>query len=147
MKSRSTFLLPNPIYIFFGILGLSLVVNFGVLFFVSKPAHDLLTTKYYDEALDYQKQKNSLENFSKKGGSVNLDFKGQDLTLKISGVEENEGTIAFINFSNDSKDFELPFKLKQGVTHFQLTKQLQGKYWIKIFSNNHELLDQKIMQF
>lgn len=122
--------------------GIAIFVGIFILFiltFVYKCTQqniDLVSTNYYDQEIQYQKQINRLSNSSDLQTKVAVVVGIGVVTIQFPDTFENSkliGKIAFFKPDNAANDFEVTLKLNEKLTQQISTEKLPSGRWnIKI---------------
>ena len=97
--------------------------------------HHLVTTEYYKDELNYQKEINAENNAKKLSRNVEINHTNNGIEIVFPDEFKHkkiEGTIHFLRSANDKLDFTIPIQLKDNKQQIADDKLVKGIYIVTI---------------
>lgn len=90
---------------------------------------DLVTDKYYDKEIKYQKQINKEKRTSKLAEKIEVNFTNSSLTLSFPGNTTLKGELYFYRPSDLHKDFKIPINFDDNFMQVLDISTLERGLW------------------
>ena len=119
----------HGIALFYGIFAISMI---ALVLRSTHYDHTLVTEKYYEQDLQYQKHYEKLANSQKLAHPVQVSEDRGLGALSIQfpeGLQDVHGKVTFYRPANDTEDFTVSFELDQNLKLEYDTKSLQPGLW------------------
>ena len=113
----------------------------GFVIKASQQNNDLVSSDYYEDAVNYQQRIDNRNNANHPGSGIEINYLEEENSLKIisaAGSVEG-GNIFFYKPDNAAKDFEKSFSIvDDSVAYIPLQNVSSGKWKLKISWRNGE---------
>ena len=90
---------------------------------------DLVTDKYYDKEIKYQQQIDKEKRTAELNENVNIEYKGNFLSLTFPKDEKTTGNLYFYRPANLHKDFRVPINLDNNFSQLLDVSKLDKGLW------------------